>query len=109
MADGSSSGFGADALGRTLTKADFVEVAYTQIPGISRRDGAEIIDLLFETIKETLARGESVKISGFGNFNVRDKKGRPGRNPRTGGVIPIYARRVVTFKASQILREELKI
>lgn len=110
MADGSPTNYGGSnggGIGRTLTKADFVEAVYTQIGGLSRRDSAEIVDLLFEGIKETLARGEPVKISGFGNFLVREKKARVGRNPQTGRDIEISARRVLTFKPSQVLKDQL--
>lgn len=107
MADGSPSNYSSDLLGRTLTKADFVEAVYSQIDGLSRRESADIIDLLFEGIKETLAQGKSVKISGFGNFLVREKGSRPGRNPKTGGTIKISARRVLTFKPSQVLKNHL--
>lgn len=107
MADGTPTNYGAELLGRTLTKADFVEAVYSRVTGMSRRESAEVIDLLFEGMKETLARGESVKISGFGNFLVREKKARPGRNPKTGGKIRISARRVLTFKPSQVLKDLL--
>ncbi len=107
MADGTPTSFSSEVVGKTLTKADFVEAVYSQIGGLSRRDAAEIIDLLFEAIKETLSRGEPVKISGFGNFVVRDKKARVGRNPQTGRDIEISARRVLTFKPSQVLKDQL--
>ncbi|MEM1022335.1 MAG: integration host factor subunit alpha [Myxococcota bacterium] len=90
-----------------MTKADFVEAVYTKIGGLSRRDAAEIVDLLFESMKETLAAGDSVKISGFGNFVVREKKPRVGRNPQTGQDIEISARRVLSFKPSQVLKDQL--
>ncbi len=106
MADGSPTNFSSDAVGRTLTKAEFVEAVYSKI-GLSRRDSAEVIELLFESVKETLARGEAVKISGFGNFIVREKKARTGRNPQTGNAIQITARRVLTFKPSQVLKDML--
>lgn len=107
MADGTPTNFSSEVVGRTLTKADFVEAVYSQIGGLSRRDAAEIVDLLFEAIKETLSRGEPVKISGFGNFVVNEKKARIGRNPQTGRKIEISARRVLTFKASQVLKDQL--
>ncbi|HJL39920.1 MAG TPA: integration host factor subunit alpha [Myxococcales bacterium LLY-WYZ-16_1] len=94
-------------VGKTLTKADFVESVYSRVGGLSRRDSAEIVDLLFESIKETLAEGEAVKISGFGNFVVREKKPRVGRNPQTGQDIEISARRVLSFKPSQVLKDQL--
>ncbi len=107
MADGTPTNFSSDVVGKTLTKADFVEAIYSQIGGLSRRDSAEIVDLLFEAVKETLSRGEPVKISGFGNFEVKEKKARLGRNPQTGRTIEISARRVLTFKASQVLKDQL--
>ena len=106
MADGTPTSFSSDVLGKTLTKAEFVESVYTRI-GMSRRDSSEVIELLFEAIKETLARGEAVKVSGFGNFVVREKKARVGRNPQTGKDIEISARRVLTFKPSQVLKDVL--
>jgi len=106
MADGTPTNFNSSVNGNTLTKATFVEEVYSKV-GLSRRDSADIIELLFESIKETLARGEAVKISGFGNFVVREKKARVGRNPQTGTDIEISARRVLTFKPSQVLKETL--
>ena len=107
MADGTPTNFSSEVVGKTLTKADFVESVYSKIGGLSRRDSAEIVDLLFEAVKETLSRGEPVKISGFGNFVVREKKARVGRNPQTGRDIEISARRVLTFKPSQVLKDQL--
>jgi integration host factor subunit alpha len=107
MADGTPTNFSSEVVGKTLTKADFVESIYSKVGGLSRRDSADIVDLLFEAIKETLARGEAVKVSGFGNFVVRDKKARVGRNPQTGRDIEISARRVLTFKPSQVLKDQL--
>lgn len=107
MADGTPSSYASEPLGKTLTKADFVESVYSRVGGLSRRDSAEIVDLLFESIKETLAAGEAVKISGFGNFVVREKKPRVGRNPQTGQDIEISARRVLSFKPSQVLKDQL--
>jgi integration host factor subunit alpha len=106
MADGTPTNFTSDVVGKTLTKAEFVEAVYSQV-GLSRRDSAEVVELLFESIKETLARGEPVKVSGFGNFVVREKKARVGRNPQTGRDIEISARRVLTFKPSQVLKDVL--
>lgn len=107
MADGTPTNYNSEIVGRTLTKADFVESVYSKVGGLSRRDSAEIVDMLFESMKETLARGEAVKISGFGNFVVRDKKPRVGRNPQTGQDIEISARRVLSFKPSQVLKDQL--
>jgi integration host factor subunit alpha len=106
MADGTPTNFTSDVVGKTLTKAEFVEAVYSQV-GLSRRDSADVVEMLFESIKETLARGEPVKISGFGNFVVREKKARVGRNPQTGRDIEISARRVLTFKPSQVLKDVL--
>src|SRR5690625_3631666 len=90
-------------LDRTLTKAELAELLFQHV-GLNKREAKDIVDAFFEEIRETLARGDEVKLSGFGNFQVRDKPARPGRNPKTGEVIPIAARRVVTFHASQKLR-----
>ena len=90
-----------------MTKADIANVVYERIGGFSKREAAQLIDLLFETMKETLGRGEKIKISGYGNFLPRDKHERKGRNPRTGEAMPIAQRRVLMFKASQILRQSL--
>ena len=87
----------------TLTKADIVESIIAQI-GIPRPDARQMVDDLFEEVRACLATGEAVKLSGFGNFELRDKKQRPGRNPKTGEEIPITARRVVSFKAGQKLK-----
>jgi integration host factor subunit alpha len=89
-----------------MTKADIVETIYEKI-GFSRKESAEIVDLVFNLIKETLETGDKIKISGFGNFVVREKQSRKGRNPQTGQEIQISARRVLTFKPSQILRKAL--
>lgn len=87
----------------TLTKADIVESMIMQI-GIERPEAKQIVDDLFEEIRVCLAEGEAVKLSGFGNFELREKNQRPGRNPKTGEEIPITARRVVSFKAGQKLK-----
>ena len=87
-----------------MTKAEIVQAVYTRLGGFSKKESADLIDLVFETMKETLGRGEKIKISGFGNFVVRAKKERMGRNPQTGSPIPISARRVLTFKPSQVLK-----
>src|SRR5450432_2959798 len=86
-----------------LTKADLAEHLFN-VMGLNKREAKELIELFFEEIRQALEHGESVKLSGFGNFNLRDKKQRPGRNPKTGEEIPITARRVVTFHASQKLK-----
>jgi integration host factor subunit alpha len=89
-----------------LTKADFAENLFNEL-GFNKREAKDIVELFFEEIKRILEQGEPVKISGFGNFALRDKVSRPGRNPKTGEEIPITARRVVTFRASQKLKENL--
>jgi integration host factor subunit alpha len=90
-----------------MTKAEIVQTLYASVGGFSKRESADIVDGIFEMLKETLGRGEKIKISGFGNFVLRDKRQRPGRNPQTGDPIKISERRVLTFKASQILKQTL--
>lgn len=90
-----------------MTKAEIVHALYNRVGGFSRKESAELVDLVFEMMKETLGRGEKIKVSGFGNFVLRDKRQRPGRNPQTGQPINISERRVLTFKASQILKQAL--
>jgi integration host factor subunit alpha len=89
-----------------LTKADLVEALYTKI-GFSKKEAADLVEMVFETLKSTLASGSKVKISGFGNFVVRQKRARMGRNPQTGESIEISARKVLTFRPSQVLRAEV--
>jgi integration host factor subunit alpha len=88
---------------RTLTKAELAELLFDRV-GLNKREAKDIVDTFFEEIRDSLVRGVEVKLSGFGNFQVRDKPPRPGRNPKTGEIIPIAARRVVTFHASQKLK-----
>ena len=90
-----------------MTKADIVQAVYTKLGGFSKKESADLVDLVFETMKETLGRGEKIKISGFGNFVLRDKRQRQGRNPQTGEPITITERRVLNFKASQLLKQAL--
>ncbi|HVV82101.1 MAG TPA: integration host factor subunit alpha [Kofleriaceae bacterium] len=90
-----------------MTKADIIEAVYEKVGGFSKKEAAEIVESVFNQIKETLERGEKIKISGFGNFIVREKKARIGRNPQTGEEITISARRVLTFKPSQVLKNVL--
>jgi integration host factor subunit alpha len=90
-----------------MTKAEIIDCVYDQVGGFSKKESAEVVEAVFDTMKETLARGDRVKISGFGNFVVREKKQRIGRNPQTGEPIPISARRVLTFKPSQVLKNIL--
>jgi integration host factor subunit alpha len=89
-----------------LTKADFAGHLFDEL-GLNKREAKDMVELFFEEIKRTLEQGEPVKISGFGNFGLRDKICRPGRNPKTGEEIPVTARRVVTFRAGQKLKAHL--
>jgi integration host factor subunit alpha len=89
-----------------ITKAELALSLYEEL-GLNKRESKEFVEQFFETIKVSLESGNSVKLSGFGNFGLRDKSARPGRNPKTGEEIPITARRVVTFKASQKLKEAI--
>ena len=89
-----------------MTKADIVEQIY-ELVGFSKKESAELVEKVFETIKDTLSQGEKVKISGFGNFVVRPKNARKGRNPQTGQEILLDARRVLTFKPSLVLKNML--
>lgn len=86
-----------------LTKAAMAERLFGDL-GLNKREAKDLVDLFFETIRQALEQGEQVKLSGFGNFELRDKGERPGRNPKTGEEIPISARRVVTFRPGQNLR-----
>ncbi len=89
-----------------MTKADLVEAVHTKL-GFSKKESADVVEMVFDTMKETLEHGEKIKISGFGNFELRDKRPRVGRNPQTGAVIEISGRRVLTFKTSQVLKAVL--
>ena len=91
----------------TITKADIVEQVYSSLEGYSKKESADIVEVVFEKIKETLERGEKIKISGFGNFVVRQKEERTGRNPQTGQEIKIAPRKVLTFKPSQVLKNAI--
>jgi len=90
-----------------LTKAQLAELLFEQI-GLNKRESKDMIDAFFDLISSSLVDGTDVKISGFGNFQIRTKAPRPGRNPRTGEAIPIRARRVVTFHASHKLKEQIQ-
>ena len=92
-----------DRNGRTMTKAELAEALFDRL-GLNKREAKDMVDGFFDEIRQALERGESVKLSGFGNFQLRDKPQRPGRNPKTGEEIAITARRVVTFHASQKLK-----
>ncbi len=87
-----------------MTKADLVEIVYEKIGGLSKKESQDIVEKIFETMKSSLQQGDKIKISGFGNFTLRDKRPRKGRNPQTGDDIEITARRVLTFRPSQILK-----
>ena len=91
-----------------MTKADIVENIFEKV-GFSKKDVTEVVELIFEKIKESLEKKENVKISGFGNFMVRQKRARRGRNPQTGKDMTITARRVLTFKPSQLLKDSVNI
>ncbi len=99
----SQARIGAEKELPTLTKAELAELLFEQV-GLNKREAKDMVDTFFGEIRDALERGESVKLSGFGNFQLRDKPQRPGRNPKTGEEIPISARRVVTFHASQKLK-----
>ena len=87
----------------TLTKAELAELLFERL-GLNKRESKDMVEAFFELVHQTLVNGDDVKLSGFGNFNIRRKAPRPGRNPRTGEAIPIKARRVVTFHASHKLK-----
>lgn len=89
-----------------ITKAELAVSLHEEL-GLNKRESKEFVEQFFETVKSALEEGNSVKLSGFGNFGLRDKPARPGRNPKTGQEIPISARRVVTFKASQKVKEAI--
>jgi len=88
----------------TFTKREIAHVVYSACPGLSRRQAKELIDAVLEEIVSTLVAGADVSLRGFGKFAIRQKRERPGRNPKTGAAAPITAGRVVTFKASEILK-----
>ncbi len=95
-----------DLDGFTLTKAELAEMLFERV-GLNKREAKDMVETFFDEIRGALERGHSVKLSGFGNFQLRDKPQRPGRNPKTGEEIPISARRVVTFHASQKLKSQI--
>ena len=88
---------------QTLTKAELAELLFDEV-GLNKREAKDLVETFFDKIRDALSEGDTVKLSGFGNFQVRDKPARPGRNPKTGEIIPILPRRVVTFHASQKLK-----
>ena len=92
----------------TLTKADMVEHLYEEL-GLNKREAKDLVEMFFEEVRLALGQGQSVKLSGFGNFMLRDKTQRPGRNPKTGEDIPVEARRVVTFRPGQKLKQRVEV
>jgi integration host factor subunit alpha len=92
---------------KTLTKAELSDLLFKEV-GLNKREAKDMVEAFFEEVRDALERGEGVKLSGFGNFQLRDKPQRPGRNPKTGEEIPITARRVVTFHASQRLKADVE-
>ena len=92
----------------TLTKAELADLLFEKV-GLNKREAKDMVEAFFEEIRGALERGESVKLSGFGNFQLREKPQRPGRNPKTGEEIPISARRVVTFRASHKLKKRVEM
>ena len=91
----------------SLTKADLADLLFQQI-GLNKRESKDMVDAFFDLVSGSLAEGNDVRISGFGNFQIRTKAPRPGRNPRTGEAIPIRSRRVVTFHASHKLKDQIQ-
>ncbi len=91
----------------STTKAEIVEYVYQRVSGLSKKEAADLVERVFETMKQVIAQGDKLKVSGFGNFVVRSKRERMGRNPQTGEPLPITARRVLTFKPSQVLKAAL--
>lgn len=91
----------------SLTKADMAERLFEEL-GLNKREAKEMVESFFDEIRASLASNEHVKLSGFGNFDLRDKRQRPGRNPKTGEEVPISARRVVTFRPGQKLKERVE-
>ena len=92
----------------TLTKAELSDILFEKI-GVNKSEAKEFVEIFFEEIRRCLEKGEDVKLSGFGNFQLRDKTQRPGRNPKTGEAIPISARRVVTFHPSQKFKQRIDL
>ena len=91
----------------TITKDSLVEMVHNEI-GLNKREAKELIESFFEQIKKSLEEGNDIKLSGFGNFNLRDKASRPGRTPKTGEEVTISSRRVVTFKSGLKLKSKLE-
>ena len=91
----------------TLTKAELADLLFEKV-GLNKREAKDMVEAFFDEVRVALEKGDSVKLSGFGNFQLREKPQRPGRNPKTGEEIPISARRVVTFHASQKLKSQIE-
>lgn len=96
-----------DAEAAALTKAQLSDLLFDQV-GLNKRESKDLVDAFFELLAQGLMEGKDVKITGFGNFQIREKSPRPGRNPRTGEEVPIAARRVVTFHPSTKLKEQVQ-
>jgi integration host factor subunit alpha len=92
--------------GKTLTRADLADAVHRDV-GLSRQESAALVESVLDMISDTLVKGETVKLSSFGSFQLRDKNGRVGRNPKTGEEVPIEPRRVLVFKPSQVLKERI--
>jgi integration host factor subunit alpha len=92
--------------GKTLTRADLADAIHRDI-GVSRQESAHLVEAVLGMISDTLVQGETVKLSSFGSFQLREKNGRVGRNPKTGQEVPIDPRRVLVFKPSQVLKERI--
>jgi len=90
----------------SLTKADLAATLFDEV-GLNKREAKEFVDAWFEAIREALESGDHVKLSGFGNFQLRDKNQRPGRNPKTGEEVPISPRRVLTFRPSHLMKDRV--
>jgi integration host factor subunit alpha len=92
----------------TITRAQLTEAVYQEV-GLSRNESSELVESLLSEVSAALVRGEMVKLSSFGSFSVRDKNERVGRNPKTGEEVPIVSRRVITFRASQVLKSAINV
>jgi integration host factor subunit alpha len=92
--------------GKTITRADLSEIVYNTV-GLSRGESSQIVETVLDEISDALVRGEDVKLSSFGSFLVRHKNGRIGRNPKTGEEVPIEPRRVLSFRASHVLKDKI--
>lgn len=92
--------------GRTITRADLSEAVYQEV-GLSRNESANLVEAVLQEISDTLIAGQNVKLSSFGSFLLRDKGGRVGRNPKTGEEVPIEPRRVLVFRPSQVMKDQI--